>query len=168
MLIYHPAFDASHCAFRILKLFNTLSDIDFLELDRIKIIDFYIVFPKTMKYIKYPQNIDSKKIRKELNLINNTYRPCRNPYLISKKMSIIQDKVLSILVTNEYLSFNNLDNSYSKGQKFNQLSLKSTLFENSLKYEIEVLVLKFLLTHPINNKDGLKDRTSLMEFRYDN
>lgn len=167
MLIYHPAFDASHCAFRILKLFNSLTDIEYLELDRIKIIDFYIVFPKTMKYIKYPQDMDSKKIRKELNLINDTYRPCRNPYLISKKMSVIQDKVLQVLVINEYLSFSSIDNSYSKGQKFNQLSLTNTLFENSLKHEIEILVLEFLLNHPINNKDGLKDRTSLMEFRYD-
>lgn len=168
MLIYHPAFDASHCAFRILKLFNILKDIETLETDRIKIIDFYIVFPKTMKYIKYPKTIDSKLVRKELALINDTYRPCRNPFLISKKMSIIQEKVLQILVTNEYLSFSSSANSYGKGQKFNELAITDKLFEKSLKSETESMLLQFLLKHPINNKDGLKDRTSLMEFRYDN
>lgn len=168
MLIYHPAFDASHCSYRIVRLFNLINNDDYLEEERIKIMDFYTVFPKKIKNIKFPQQIKSKEIRKELDQINDIYRPCRNPYLIAKKMSLIQEKVLQILVINEYLDYKESTNSYKKGQKFNQLSISNQMFENQIKQAIEILIIDFLLNHPLNGKDGLKDRTSLMEFRYDN
>lgn len=168
MLIYHPAFDASHCSYRIVKLFNKLEENHYLEEDRIKIIDFYTVFPKQIKFIKFPKKVNSKLIRKEIEKINDTYRPCKNPFLMVKKMAFIQEKVLQILVINEYLYKKESSKEYKKGKKFNQLALSSQILNEYINQEVEILIFDFLLNHPLSGKDGLKNRSSLMEFRYDN
>jgi hypothetical protein len=168
MLIYHPAFDASHCSYRIVKLFNILDEKRYIEEDRIKIIDFYTVFPKQIKYIKFPRSINSRYIRKEIDKINDIYRPCKSSFLMAKKMSFIQEKVLQILVINEFLDKRESSKEYKRGGKFNQLALSTPIFEEYIQHEVEELLLNFLLNHPLNGNDGLKSRTSLMEFRYDN
>lgn len=168
MLIYHPAFDASHCSYRILKILSKISLDKSIEKDRIKIIDFYMVFPKQMRSIRFPQNLGARKIRSELDKINDSYRPCRSPFLIQQKMSIIQDKVLNSLVTNEYLSYISSKNEYTQGSKFSHLALSNSLFSNFINKDLENLILDFFINCPLNGKDGLKDRTALMEFRYDN
>ncbi|MDC4998225.1 hypothetical protein OHW19_16765 [Acinetobacter baumannii] len=168
MLIYHPAFDASHCSYRIVKLFNRLEEYQYIEEDRIKIIDFYTVFPKQIKYIKFPKSINSRYIRKEIDKINDTYRPCKSPFLMAKKMSFIQEKVLQVLVINEFLDKRGGTNEYKKGSKFNQLALSPSILEEYIQPEVENLILNFLLSHPLNGTDGLKSRSALMEFRYDN
>lgn len=167
MLIYHPAFDASHCSYRILKLFNIVQDNHYLEEERIKIIDFYLVFPKKIKFIRFPKEVKSKFIRKEIENINDSYRPCKNHFLMAKKMSFIQEKVLQSLVINEYLNKKEGSNEYTKGGKFSQLSLTPSLLDTYISYEVENLIFDFLLNYKVNGKDGLKDRTALMEFRYD-
>lgn len=167
MLIYHPAFDASHCSFRILKLFNILNEDQYIEKDRIKIIDFYIVFPKKIKYIRFPKDVKGKYIRKNIESINDSYRPCKNQFLMAKKMSFIQEKVLQVLVINEYLSKREGSNEYSRGGKYSQLALSIPILDTYINHEVEVLIFDFLLNYELNGKDGLKDRTTLMEFRYD-
>ncbi|MCH7337106.1 ABC-three component system middle component 5 [Acinetobacter sp. NIPH 2699] len=167
MLIYHPAFDASHCTYRILKLFNILEENQYIDADRIKIIDFYIVFPKQIKFIKFPKEVRGKFIRKELENINDTYRPCKNKFLMAKKMSFIQEKVLQSLVINEYLDKSSSSNEYKKGNKFSQLALSLPILDAYITYNVEKLIFDFLLNYSLNGKDGLKDRTALMEFRYD-
>jgi len=167
MLIYHPAFDASHCAYRILKIFNVNTKITRFEEDRIKLIDFYMVFPKQIKSIRFPRSFKLGKLKNILNSIDDTYRPCKSPYLIFQKMNIIQEKVLKNLILNEYLEFSSIDNTYFKGKKFEILSLSEPLFDNFIPLEIEKEILNFLISFEIDGKDGLKDRTKLMEFRYD-
>lgn len=167
MLIYHPAFDASHCSFRILKLFNILNENKYIEEERIKIIDFYIVFPKKIKFIRFPKEIKAKYIRKALDSINDSYRPCKNHFLMAKKMSFIQEKVLQSLVINEYLNKREGSNEYKRGEKFSQLALSTPILDTYINHEVEVLIFDFLLNCELNGKDGLKDRTTLMEFRYD-
>jgi hypothetical protein len=46
--------------------------------------------------------------------------------------------------------------------------LKDKIYEN-LKRDTQwyQLIVKVLAKHPVNGKNGLKDRTQLMEFRYD-
>ncbi len=167
MLIYHPAFDASHCAYRILKILNSLDINKSIEEDRIKIIDFYVVFPKKIGDIRFPKSLKSSTIRKEIKLVNDIYRPCKNPFLISQKMAIIQNKIINNLMLQEYIEFSELKNGYVRGLKFENLALSQSLFEKYLSFNSEKILLDFFLNQPLNGDDGLKARTALMEYRYD-
>ncbi|HGA8765958.1 TPA: ABC-three component system middle component 5, partial [Salmonella enterica subsp. enterica serovar Virchow] len=42
MLIYHPAYDAYHCLFRMIALIDHVNEI---EVDKARILDFYLIFP---------------------------------------------------------------------------------------------------------------------------
>lgn len=48
MLIYHPAYDAYHCVFRMLLIAERVSGI---EVEKARILDFYLVFPGMVKKI---------------------------------------------------------------------------------------------------------------------
>ena len=69
MLIYHPAFDAYHCVFRMLVI---TSGCRVLEFNKLRIIDFYFCFPSEIAKVQLPQEHIS--IKKEARGIKNTYR----------------------------------------------------------------------------------------------
>lgn len=45
MITYNPAFDLYHCIFRMIHIIQRLDDNECLEVDKIRIWDFYILFP---------------------------------------------------------------------------------------------------------------------------
>lgn len=58
-MIYHPRNDIYHCCFRIVSILS-LSNLSSIELDKLKIIDFYLVFPIFLtdrKYFTFPKKI---------------------------------------------------------------------------------------------------------------
>ena len=167
MLIYHPAFDASHCVYRILKIFEKIEDNNSIEIERVKIIDFYMVFPKKIQQIRLTRSKKLSKVKESVKQLDDTYRQCNSPFLIFQKMNMIQDKVLITLVKNEILTFCNENKVYKKGTRFPQNSSNIQLFEDYLSTDDEKEFTDFLYFTPIDGKHGLKSRTNLMEYRYD-
>lgn len=165
MLIYHPAFDSSNCCYRLITLFKNLTPSILLEKDRLKIIDFYMVFPKKLSATRVPNEF--KKLKLELRKIDDTYRPCNNPFFMAKKMSGIQEQVLNKLVSNKILKFDTNSNLYSRGENFSKIMINGNLSPLFSK-ETERVFLNYLTTYPLKGKDGIKHRTLLMEYRYDN
>ncbi|USE84317.1 ABC-three component system middle component 5 [Acinetobacter tibetensis] len=165
MLIYHPAFDSSNCCYRLITLFRHLHPSISLEIDRLKIIDFYIVFPKKLSTTRVPNEF--KKLKGELKRIDDTYRPCSNPFYMARKMGGIQEQVLKKLVSNKILEFNINTNSYCRGENFSKITIDGKL-SPFLSEETEKLFLEYLTIYPLKGKDGIKHRTLLMEYRYDN
>ena len=69
MLIYHPAYDAYHCIFRMIALIDHVNEI---EVDKARILDFYLIFPSLVEKIRMPYNYSYiKKIAKKYS---NDYR----------------------------------------------------------------------------------------------
>ncbi|KAA8735523.1 hypothetical protein F4V57_01630 [Acinetobacter qingfengensis] len=165
MLIYHPAFDSSNCCYRLITIFNHLNPRVTLEKDRLKIIDFYVVFPKKLSTTRIPNEF--RKLKSELKKINDTYRPCSNPFFMAKKMGGIQEQVLKKLVSSKILSFDINSNSYGRGENFSKLEINGDL-SPFLSQENKELFLEYLTNYPLKGKDGIKHRTLLMEYRYDN
>jgi len=165
MLIYHPAFDSSNCCYRFITLFNNLIPSISLEKDRLKIIDFYIVFPKKLSATRVPNEF--KRLKAELRKIDDTYRPCSNPFFMAKKMEGIQEQVLNKLVSNKILKLDRKLNKYSRGENFSKFIINGNL-SPLLNKETERFFLQYLTTYPLKGKDGIKHRTLLMEYRYDN
>lgn len=162
MLIYHPAFDSSNCCYRLITIFRYLDPNIELELDRLKIIDFYLVFPKKLSTTRVPNEF--KKLKVELKKIDDTYRPCSNPFYMARKMGGIQEQVLNKLVSNQILKFKN--NTYSRGENFSKITINGNLSQ-FLSKETERVFLEYLTSYPLKGKDGIKHRTLLMEYRYD-
>jgi hypothetical protein len=131
----------------------------------LKIIDFYVVFPKKLSATRVPNEF--RKLKSELKKIDDTYRPCSNPFFMAKKIGGIQEQVLNKLVSNKILNFDTKSDSYSRGENFSKFAIEGTL-SPLLSKEIEKIFLEYLTTYPLMGKDGIKHRTLLMEYRYDN
>ncbi len=66
MIIYNQAFDLYHCIFRILNFLNRFNPSDIIEVDKLRIWDFYFLFPNKVYDIRLKQNeSDIRKLRKQ-------------------------------------------------------------------------------------------------------
>ena len=68
MLIYHPAYDAFHCVFRMLAIIETVPNI---EVDKARVLDFYLLFPALMADIRLP--VELAHARKLAKSVSNIY-----------------------------------------------------------------------------------------------
>ena len=98
MLIYHPAFDAYHCVFRLLYATNTLSE---LEVAKLRIIDFYLIFPSEVMNIKLAQ--DQVFIRRDAQKLQNLYHGPVNAKQAFRDMEHIQNAVIRSLCASGHL-----------------------------------------------------------------
>ncbi len=165
MLIYHPAFDAYHCVFRLLKLVQHLNDI---EVSKLRILDFYLVFPSEVSKVRLS---DNNQIKKTATSLQNVFHGPVNATQTFRDMHDLQ-----IAAINSLIASNIIDGAQAElgiihrtSLQLPDLTIETTDLELS---EQENIIFKFILNDlsnlPLNGTDGLKHRTGLMEFRYDN
>lgn len=56
MLVYHPAFDIYNCVFRMLQLMTSMKQNE-VELDKLRIWDFYLTFPNEARENKLSERL---------------------------------------------------------------------------------------------------------------
>ena len=167
MLVYHPIYDSYHCIFRILCILHDIQQVD-IEVDLIRILDFYVLFPSRLKNIKLPQAyISYKKIFKQIpdpyeNLpidikLLDSLKEIQNIAIKTLAAQNIIDKQ-TYLEKNKIIFFHkNISQNISSiilNSKIRQQDWSSVLIEN-------ISLIKFY------GSNGLKDRTSLLEYQYD-
>lgn len=165
MLIYHPAFDAYHCVFRMLALIEALPEAD---VDLLRICDFYLVFPSALKLIKLPANLShGKRIGKESS---NVYRDPISPKLVFRDMAEIQLSALRSIAASGLIGREDFERGIAKRSVSVdipvQLADKISKFSDGLSAIFQFLV-NDLSALPLRGIDGLKHRTDLLEYRYD-
>lgn len=163
MLVYHPAFDIYNCAFRMLQLLSNMEETE-IELDKIRIWDFYLTFPNEARQITFPRELfELKKIFK--NKVDNPYEDLIDPRRIAERMQQYQISALKYLA-----SFRLIDSKL-----FSKNIVKRTDKEipSELKTKIEDIsnekqnIIKLVKGFNFLALRGLKERTGLLEFRYD-
>ncbi|HEN3580842.1 TPA: ABC-three component system middle component 5 [Yersinia enterocolitica] len=164
MLIYHPAYDAYHCLFRMIAVIDHLST---LEVDKARILDFYLMFPSLVSDIRMPPNyIGDKKVAKSYA---NKYHDPINQLSTFRDMHQIQIAALRCLAASGLIDLPR----FEKGEVHRTdmeipdgllLSMRGFLNE---KNNIYTFIIEKLSKFNLTGKDGLKDRTRLMEYRYD-
>ncbi|HEX8289665.1 MAG TPA: ABC-three component system middle component 5 [Pyrinomonadaceae bacterium] len=166
MLTYHPAFDIYHCAFRILLLADKMP-MQVIEVDRMRIWDFYFVFPNQLKNVSFPRDLWSLKsgIKNE----ENPYEDLRNSEIMFERMKPFQLSALKYLagygfIDSEALSNNNIKRTTKKIPK--KLSSKMVELDSQQEYLIKLLSSPFNEL-PLYGDKGLKARTKLIDFKYD-
>lgn len=164
MLIYHPAYDAYHCLFRMIALIDHVNEI---EVDKARILDFYLIFPALVSEIRMPHNYN--EIKKEAKKYTNVYRNPINTTSTFRDMHEIQMAAIRCLAATGLIEITPLERDFIKRTDKSipdGLLLSMCDFLNA-KEEIYTFIISKLSQFPLTGKDGLKDRTNLMEFRYD-
>lgn len=171
MIVYNQAFDLYHTIFRILHFLNKFENETVIEIDRIRIWDFYLLFPSKIHEIRLKQDeSDIRKIRKEfIRDSNNPYERITDNRKIFEKIKPYQLAALNCIA-----SYGIIDKSYLNQERVSIVNKKILIefvrnFEELSQKERNVIA---LMTSHFNlvslfGTDGLKSRTNLIESKYD-
>jgi hypothetical protein len=162
-LFYHPAFDSYHCIYRTLLITDRYQP-RVIELERMRIWDFYLVFPAETRRISFPSQMSVYK----RTLPRNAYEELAEPHLIFTRMQPFQMQAYRSLSAFGLLSSEQLvKNRIVRTNKAIPSAIRSRFTEIG---EPETYVLSLagqFHSFPLYGKNGLKARTKLLEYKYD-
>lgn len=165
MLIYNQAYDIYHTMFRILQLMERIEDS--IEVDKIRILDFYLAFPTELLEIKSFRGFN--KYKKILSKGINKYERVINRKRLFFKMEQIQLSAIKSLISYGLIDADNFKNGLVV--RTNQplsVALEERLLEvNQEDPELISLITESLASMNLYGHLGLKERTNLIEFKYD-
>jgi len=167
MLVYHPAFDLYHCVFRMLALLNNMKS-DTVELEKLRVWDFYFLFPNEVaKHVRITS--DLRKLRNVFKELENPYEEIPDVRSLFERMRPFQLTALKCLSSYEIIDASFLSSHkivYHKdkvpAELLSKLENLSVNQENIIK-----LILSPFNDLPLYGENGFKERTGLLDFRYD-
>jgi hypothetical protein len=171
MIIYNQAFDLYHAVYRMLQLLSKFDKDEFVELERLRIWDFYLLFPGKIFELKPKKNEKDFKIKlKQFAVLkNNPYELVYDnrkvfekikPYQVSALNCLVSygiiDKELLLLNRVSVISKDLLDEYTKKLVELTPRELNIITILTSDFYQISMF-----------GKGGFKERTNLLESKYD-
>lgn len=171
MIVYNQALDLYHTIFRLLHFLNKFENQTILEVERVRIWDFYLLFPNKIHDIILKQSeSDIRKLRKDfIKDSKNPYEQISNNRKIFEKIKPYQQAALNCIA-----SYGIIDKSLLNQDRISIIN-KDILVEFVKNFEDlspkERNVIALMTSHfnqvSLFGKDGLKSRTSLIESKYD-
>lgn len=165
MLIYNQAYDLYHSIFRILQITEKTKDV--MEIDKLRILDFYLTFPTELWEIKAFRGFN--KYKAYLKAESNKYEQINDRKRLFIKMEYIQLSAIKAL-----LSYGLIDaNEFKNGRiRRTEVELSKPIDDRIKQANEENRNLISLITGPLASMNlyghlGLKARTNLIEFQYD-
>jgi hypothetical protein len=166
MLIYHPAFDIYNCVFRMLQLLTHMKQNE-VEVDRLRIWDFYLTFPNEARHISYPNTLSELRAifkKKE----TNPYEDLIDPKRILERMKSFQMSALKCIASYGLIDSTLLSKSIvRRTDKEIPKELADKFFDLTIEKSNVIKLIVGFWELPLYGKFGLKDRTGLIEFKYD-
>jgi hypothetical protein len=162
MLVYHPAFDAYHCLFRSIAILEAYPK---MEIDRLRILDFCLSFPTIITQFKLPAGLNS--VKKAAISVANPYRDPISAKSVFINVAPIQSAAFSCLTATGLTTISS--NLLARTDVILPESIKQRCLD--LRKEEKVFfenILFVLMDLPLLGPNGLKARSGLMEYRYDN
>ncbi|KAA2241515.1 hypothetical protein F0L74_16600 [Chitinophaga agrisoli] len=171
MIVYHPAFDLYHCVYRLLQILTHFDKNEFVELDRLRIWDFYLLFPNQVQKITLRR--EEEDIRKLINFyITNE----KNPYedILDNRKMFERIKPYQLTAIKCLASYGIINKQYLAENRVTIVS-KQLLQSYTSKFEPmtpkERNVIGLMTSHfyqvSMFGPHGLKAKTKLMESKYD-
>ncbi|WP_238913012.1 ABC-three component system middle component 5 [Achromobacter insolitus] len=165
MLIYHPAYDAYHCIFRSLLITGTLPTV---EEAKLRILDFFLCFPAELQNVRLP--VDHSGAKALAKSLKNVYHGPLSKQKAFRDMEHIQIAAFRTLAASGLLNAPELETGLIRRTGLPIPPELTSQLQNF--FEKNKSLVNYLLTKladiPLLGKDGLKHRTGLMEYRYDN
>lgn len=168
MLSYQPAFDPYNTIFRLLRLLPILQKDTPTDLEYIHILDFYLLFPYRIATIRFHKE-DSfyKKLVKQYENLR-PYGEQPDDWILFSRMKPIQSTAIETLVSCKIINHKQLaEGKFSPTNIPIATQLSDLIRQKNIEQSDLIKALKTLLNYELRGPDGLKARTSLMEFRYD-
>jgi hypothetical protein len=168
-LTYNEAFDPYHAVFRFLRLHLGCDIGAKLPFDTLRILDFYLLFPFRLQAMKL--FVGDSSWRK----ISRTYED-RAPYgtmpedsTIFARMEPFQRAAAASLVKSGYLSPDEWETNevQFKSEMLPPIVVERCSAVNAQMTDIIDILCQIKSRYPLGGRDGLKDRTGLLEYRYD-
>lgn len=171
MITYNPAFDLYHTIFRMANILQRLDEDEKMEVDKVRIWDYYILFPSKV------YDITIKRSEEEIRKIRSTYvRRTRNPYeyrgdnrKLFEWIKPVQLSALGCLVSCGILGKDDFEAgrvSVTSREKLDNFIAQTGGF--SLGDKNVLAFLSYFSHHmSLTGISGLKARTGLLEFKYD-
>lgn len=170
MIVYHPAFDLYHAVYRMILLLTHFKRDKYVEIERLRIWDYYMLFPNRMSKIKISRaDHDIKTLIRDLIATH-----CDNPYerIYDDKKMFEKIKPYQMTAIKCLASYGIINKDYLS------LNKVSIISEDILKQYAEIqpspqehnaigLLTSFFYLMPLYGPNGLKARTQLIESRYD-
>ncbi len=166
MLIYHPAYDIYHCIFRFLRLLEILPKVPH-EADKLRILDFYLLFPHLLKEVLLP--LEARSYRKTINKLDEPYENVKDPHKMFLKLETFQLSALRCLASCNIIDINEFSSEriMRTKKKIPEQLLATINKTNSDNPDLVNLLTGPLFDLAFYGDKGLKARTKLMEYRYD-
>jgi hypothetical protein len=163
VLIYHPAFDAYHCAFRMLAVTEKIKQLEFAKL---RILDFYLSFPGEIASVQLPhEHIEIKKVARAAR---NQYRGPISAFRTFREMEPIHLAAARMLAAWRVIDAERLQLGLVLRT---ETQIPTRLVEYVWRFLTEGPLTEYVLTGMsairLSGVGGLKQRTALMEHRYD-
>ncbi|MER8479774.1 ABC-three component system middle component 5 [Mesorhizobium sp. M1163] len=163
MLVYHPAFDVYHGVFRALLLLEHTPSKS-MPTDTLRIVDLYFVFPYLLAELDFPKGAGARG--RKLAGTRSRFNTLPSPRAFLTQVKGLHSLVTASLAGQELVSVEALRDGIVSRTDIEiptGLLIHATAEDNELA---EYLGSK-VATVPLLGKRGLKDRSDLMEFRYD-
>lgn len=171
MILYNNAFDLYHTIFRMLHLLSKIEEDKVIEIDRIRIWDYYLLFTNEIFNIKPTKNKkEYNQLLKELNIKKN------NPYqqIYDQRKTLEKIKPYQLSALNCLASYNIIDKEYllKEEVKINSFDLLKGYIQSvgdlsDREKNIITIMTSFFRDISLIGNDGLKKRSNLMESKYD-
>lgn len=162
MLTYHPGLDPHHSALRVLRLLAWRND---MELDRVRLLDFFLLFPELLvTTMRLPHSMKSRA--REFPQTPERYRAIRDPAVAFRRVWPSHQQGLRLLAASGLVRSN--EEIVTRTELAFSVELGAVV---ATRDEGKRALLNFL-THdlaefPLSGVGGLKDRSNLMDSRYD-
>lgn len=169
--MYNPAFDTFHCIYRMLNILKHFAAGECVEVDRLRIYDFYLLFPYRVNTIRLRRTeIDLKESRKKYaaDLKPNPYNATTNDRRLFEQLRPYQMIALS-----QIASYGLINPHLLLEQKVKIVDTEKirTLMAGMMDMPIEEHnIISWLNSSfrntPLEGTYGLKYRTQLLEYKY--
>ena len=165
MLIYNQAYDLYHSMFRILQITEKTKEV--IEVDKLRILDFYLAFPVELLEIKSFQGF--RKYEKYLRSETNKYERVIDRKRLFFKMEHIQITAIKALISYGLIDATEFKNGRIKrtDMVISEKLQERLLLANEENHNLITLITVPLASMDLNGHLGLKVRTNLIEFKYD-
>jgi hypothetical protein len=164
VLIYHPAYDAYHCTIRMAALLTKVKELD---VEKARILDFYLAFPGAAATLRLP--LEMASARRTFQTMKNIYRDPVSAKRTFTDIRQVQLAALGCLAAGGIIDHDKLQaGTVVRTNKPLPKAIEQAVI-GYVKEEDEVLniLTQEIATIPTAGPQGLKDRSELLEYRYD-
>ena len=167
-LAYQPSHDPFHAMFRLLRLRDGL-DLGSIDADVVRILDFFLLHPHRIGSIRFKQGHARFRSLAQKYSDRRGYALQPSDRVLFESMAPMHEAATQTLAEANAIDASALERGSISFQKFEiPERLRARIRElNASEADLLEFLKVLSIEYPLLGRGGLKDRTNLMEHRYD-